>query len=147
MSALFKLSEGVNLGLHAMMKMALTPTVPCDTAGIAAALGASAHHLAKILQRLQRAGFIASVRGPKGGFLLARDPKTIHLLEIYEEIEGPVEIRYCLFDTPRCKSKSCCGVGEFIGQAGEEFRQLLAKSTLAEVAAKFHGVDATTMEV
>ena len=140
MATLFKLSEGANLALHAMMVLAANPERPLDTVLVAERLGASAHHLAKILQRLNRAGLLQSVRGPKGGFRLARAPESIHLLEIYEAVEGPVETRYCLFDLPRCPAKKCCGVGEYLGRTGEEFRKLLEEQTLAAVASRFHGL-------
>ena len=50
----------------------------------------SLEYLLKILQMLVKAKVIKSRRGPRGGFLLACDPKDISLLQIVEAIDGPV---------------------------------------------------------
>ncbi|MFA4943501.1 MAG: Rrf2 family transcriptional regulator [Lentisphaeria bacterium] len=137
MPTIFKLSEGCNLALHAMMILASEPEARHDTASLAQRLDASAHHLAKILQQLQRAGFVAAVRGPKGGFKLTKPASEVTLLTLYELIDGPLEVKDCLLDTPRCQGTSCCGVGRFLGRAGREFKQLLARTTLADVCQRW----------
>ena len=46
--------------------------------------------LVHILLQLKRAGIVRSIRGAKGGYLLARPPETISLLDIIVAIDGPV---------------------------------------------------------
>ena len=70
-----------------------------DSRPVQAKVIAKAHHipveyLLKILQHLVRANILRSVRGPQGGFLLARRPAEIDLLSILEAIEGPLEGRF-----------------------------------------------------
>jgi Rrf2 family protein len=45
-------------------------------------------YLLKILQQLVRANILRSKRGPRGGFMLARDSKQITLLNIVEAVDG-----------------------------------------------------------
>jgi Rrf2 family protein len=45
--------------------------------------------LAKILQRLATAGVLMSHHGTKGGYILARDPRYISVLDVIKASEGP----------------------------------------------------------
>jgi Rrf2 family protein len=133
MANLIRFSEGANLALHATMLLAGNPAQPQDTATLAETLGASSAHLSKVLQRLQRAGMVHSVRGPKGGFTLARKAEDITLLSIYEVIEGRLDVRTCLLDRPVCQAGKCI-FGDFLSSARREFRALLDQTTLANIA-------------
>lgn len=66
--------------------------------------------LAKILQKLSKAGIVRSYRGVKGGFELARRPKQISLLDIIEAIEGPVAMNICAIDRRLCNMSNSCSV-------------------------------------
>src|SRR5262249_34271817 len=57
---------------------------------IAQAEGLSKSFLLKILKQLTLAGVLHSVKGPQGGYRLARPAKTISLLEVLEAVDGPV---------------------------------------------------------
>lgn len=46
--------------------------------------------LVQILLQLKRAGIVSSVRGARGGYLLARTPDEVSLLDIIEAVDGPV---------------------------------------------------------
>ena len=62
---------------------------------IAEDLGIPAELLAKILQRLSKGKLITSVNGPKGGYVLARDPSEIRVSEVLRAIEGPLGLVNC----------------------------------------------------
>lgn len=66
--------------------------------------------LAKILQRLSKAGIVRSYRGVKGGFELAKRPKYITILDIIEAIEGPVAMNICAIDRRLCDMSNLCSV-------------------------------------
>ena len=51
--------------------------------------------LAKILQRMMRAGIVKSLRGTKGGFCLAKPPAAITLLDIVRGIQQSTGINLC----------------------------------------------------
>ncbi len=46
--------------------------------------------LLKCLLRATSAGLLRSVKGPNGGYVLARPPREISVLEIIEGVDGPV---------------------------------------------------------
>lgn len=66
--------------------------------------------LAKIIQKLEKAGIVKSSKGRKGGFSLVKEPKGISLMEIIEIIQGPLSINVCAIDKRRCNLSSICSV-------------------------------------
>ncbi|KWT88357.1 RrF2 family transcriptional regulator [Candidatus Magnetominusculus xianensis] len=58
--------------------------------------------LAKILQKLTRAGILRSIRGANGGFVLIKSPQDINLLDIVEAINGKIVINRCTTADDRC---------------------------------------------
>jgi Rrf2 family protein len=59
-------------------------------------------YLFKIMPTLTRAGIITSQRGVGGGYILAKDPAEISLLDVIEAIEGPIRLNRCLIDEQFC---------------------------------------------
>jgi len=131
-SGVVKISEAANLGLHALTLMAHEPKRPLPIWQAVEVLGVSENHLAKVMQRLAKAGLVTSTRGPKGGFLLARDPAEITLLEIHEALEGPLPKHYCLLGKPRCAEG--CVLGSFVEKVTREFQDQLTRTRLSDVA-------------
>ena len=132
MSNLLKVSEAASLGLHIMALLAAEPKKLLCVREAAAALSVSEAHLAKVMQRLARAGFVESFRGPRGGFLLARAPSEVTLLEVYEAIEGPIVVRDCLFSTRLCDGERCI-FGGMLTSVDVQVKQYLAGTRLSEI--------------
>ena len=63
---------------------------------------------AKIFQRLSHAGITSSRRGVRGGFVLARNPRDISLLQVVEAIDGPLEVNRCVIDNTNCDLNATC---------------------------------------
>ncbi len=139
MSSLVNISEAASLGLHAMALLAQYSQRRFTNQEIADVLEGSSHHLAKVTQRLVKAGLISSIRGPQGGFQLQRPAELISLLEIYETIEGPVDMsacasgRACASQSESCREVSCV-LGRTIRAARDRLCDCLANITLTELA-------------
>jgi Rrf2 family protein len=133
MANLLAISEAASLAIHTMALLAKHPDRHVATTELAETLGASEHTLAKALQRLTRAGLLDSVRGPHGGFVLAKGTENITLLEIYEAIEGPIGKPTCLLGSPACSGSECI-LGDMIHSVNMVVRDGLAKTTLAQLA-------------
>ena len=121
MSNLLRLSEPVSLALHAAALLARRPDERIANARLAATLRVSEHHLAKVMQRLARAGIVRSTRGPQGGFQLVRPPDCVALIELFEAVDGLV--------------------GELVHNVHEHVRRYLSETTLARLADHFTLVD------
>jgi Rrf2 family protein len=80
---------------------------PTTLDAICEARGLSKQYLVKIFSSLARAGLVTPVRGKKGGYLLARDPADINLLELIEAVEGPMAVNFCQHVPPRCEQTEC----------------------------------------
>ncbi len=132
MSNLLKVSEAASLGLHTMVLLAAAPDRLFSAREAAGLLGVSEAHLAKVLQRLARDGLVDSVRGPKGGFSLARPAEQITLLDVYEAIEGPLEVRNCLFSSQLCDGRNCI-FGHMLQSVDAQVREYLAGTKLTQV--------------
>lgn len=139
-TGVFKISEAAALALHGAVFLAERPDEPCTTAGLAERLGASEHHMAKVMQRLGKARLVRSVRGPRGGFRLARPAEKITLLEVYEAIDGPMTVTGCLFDRPRCCGRFCI-LGGLIRSLEEQTLRYFEKTSLADVNRQADSID------
>ncbi len=133
MSNLVRISEAASLGLHTMALLAGQNQQRRTNQEIAEALQASSHHLAKVMQRLVRAGLVDSAVGPQGGFRLARPAQDVRLLDIYEAIEGPLGAAACLLGKPICRGTDCV-LGELVEKVNRQIRSYLADTTLATLA-------------
>ena len=104
-----------------------------SSGAISASFNVSGAHLSKVMQRLTKVGLLRSTRGPGGGFLLARAPAQIKLLEVYEAVEGPLEPQSCVFSLADCDGKSCI-LGDVLHQANQRLYRYLATSSLRKVS-------------
>lgn len=76
---------------------------------IAARQEISQKYLEQIVTQMSRAGFLKGVRGPQGGYRLARDPKDYNAAEILEAIEGSLAPVSCLgTEKNECDRCGCC---------------------------------------
>lgn len=90
--------------------------------------------LAKILQKLAKKGFVISHNGPKGGYLLAKDPSEISIGEIIQAIEGPIGIADCYHAPDHlCSQKASCNIRTPLGVIQLNIINLLNSITLCQM--------------
>jgi Rrf2 family protein len=135
MADVIKISDATALALHSMVYLAGGPEKQATTGEIAEIHEVSRHHLAKVHQRLRKAGLIVSHRGPGGGIGLAKDAAKITLLDIYEAMEGPFTNRPCLLGKAACPLDHCVLAGLLPGLV-RQVRDYFAGTTLAQLAAE-----------
>ena len=143
MTTMLNLSEAASLALHTMSHLAKNGEHRVTTREIAGKFHISKAHLAKVLGRLVHAGFISSARGPKGGFMLAKAPDAVTLLDVYEVIEGPISHNTCVFDV-ECGDVNCIfgGLIETVNHLAKKQLEETALSDLVAADAR-SGKDAT----
>lgn len=130
---MIKISEASSLALHSMALLAQDPERMLTTKQISQRLDASEAHLSKVLQRLHKSGLVKSVRGPKGGFMLEKDPAQTTLKEVYEVIEGSLVLKNCLLSEAACKGDKCV-LGGLLQTINKEVRDYLANTKLSELS-------------
>ena len=79
-----KLQKNTLLALYSVIEFAADPARHISVAEIARRHGVSAHHLAKVLSELARAGVVESVRGVGGGYRFAGNRRRLTLMDIIE---------------------------------------------------------------
>jgi Rrf2 family iron-sulfur cluster assembly transcriptional regulator len=76
--------------MRALVELGLaTGRGPLSAAWIAKQEGLSVAYLEQLLHRLKIHGLVSSIRGPKGGYLLARESEQITVAEIVQILDGP----------------------------------------------------------
>ncbi len=89
---------------------------------------------AKLLQRLTRAGLVASRAGRNGGFCLARQPAEISLAQVVAAIQGPIVLNRCLAARGHCPRQTHCAVRGRLHDLQEHIANVLERITLAALA-------------
>ncbi|HOI31232.1 MAG: Rrf2 family transcriptional regulator [Bacteroidales bacterium] len=130
MSKIVTLTEAASIALHGMIIVAKAEKM-ANVIHIAELTGSSKHHVAKIFQRLVKDNFLESHRGPSGGFTLKKNPKEISLLEIYESIEGKIEVTTCPLDKHICPFEMCI-MDNVTHKMTVDFREHLRSHTLQD---------------
>lgn len=131
MPGVVHISEMVSLALHSMAFIADNEKDVVNVKEISAATGCSEAHLVKVLQRLVHAGFLYSIRGPKGGFGLSKSSDQVTLLDVYQVFEGPLKMEGCPTNHQICFFKTCIfgGVPEKLNQ---EFIEYLSRKKICD---------------
>jgi FeS assembly SUF system regulator len=90
--------------------------------------------VSKILKLLAREGLLASHRGVKGGYSLAKLAEEISMAEIVAALEGPIAITECIAVEGDCSHEAGCSVRGNWQRINEAVRGALEGITLAEMA-------------
>ncbi len=68
----------------------------------------SVKYLEQLIIPLKKANFIKSVRGPKGGHMLAKPPEEITVGEIVRILEGGINLSSCIENPEVCDRTTRC---------------------------------------
>src|SRR5579871_6616365 len=136
-----RMSDGVEWGVHACVLLASLPSDGALTASkIAEYHGVPPAYLAKHMQSLARAGIVDTVKGPKGGYRLARPPAQINVLEIVEAIDGDEPAFRCTeirrrgpAAVPARSYTKMCGIHAAFNRANDAWRAELEATTVGDL--------------
>jgi Rrf2 family cysteine metabolism transcriptional repressor len=106
---MLQLSTRARYGLRAMIELSqAAPGKPVLVGQIATQQELPLKYLQAILVALKAAGLVRSVRGPAGGYLLARAPSAICAREVLEALEGKLSVNPCVRAAGVCgRSRRC----------------------------------------
>src|ERR1700750_863885 len=91
-----RLTTKVRFAVTAMIDVALHSTDgPVTLAGVAERQHISLSYLEQLFGKLRRRGLVESVRGPGGGYSLARDAAVIGVAETILAVEEPIDATSC----------------------------------------------------
>jgi len=131
-----RLSRITDYGIVLMVQLARGSDVAARNARqLAAEAELPVPVVSKVLKALARAGLLASQRGSKGGYALARPADAITVPEMITALEGPISLTACSVHPGACSQESSCDVREPWQQINAAVHGALAKITLADLAA------------
>lgn len=134
MRGLLDIPEGLSIALHTCLWIADGEGAFHPSRIIAKTLGFSYDHFAKVVQKLVRAGVLETERGPKGGIRLARNPKSLTLLDVYEAAGGlPLRPHRCMLDPKICAGRACA-FGRLVEKENNLLHRKMKNTTLASLA-------------
>ena len=132
-----QITRAADYGMRGMMYLAALPDgKDAYVAQIARKCDIPPSFLAKIFQTLSKAGLVRSQRGARGGFILARPPEKITLLNIIEGIEGPLCLNLCLIDGNGCPRHNNCPAHKVFKEAQSRLIEVLDKYSLKDLVRK-----------
>ena len=101
-----RLSTRGRYALRAMIDLALhADEEPIPRSDIAERQEVSAHYIEQLFVKLRRAGLIESVKGPGGGYILAKSADQIRAGDIIRTVEGPIALVHCV--APQQEEATC----------------------------------------
>jgi len=110
---------------------------PVPLAAISKREGISLLFLEQLFQQLRKGNVVNSIRGPHGGYLLARDPGDITIGEIVRLIEPPLYASSCFSQdesAEKCRIADTCIGGAIWKQLAEHVDNFLDSISLADLA-------------
>jgi Rrf2 family protein len=135
MSSLWRISDATALALHALALLAGPRPRDASARAMAATLKVSEAHLAKVLQRLARAGLVKGRRGRTGGFALRGRAGEVPVLKVVELFEGKLGSRRCLLATSACTHP--CPLADGLAAAEQALLEAWGRTRVLDFARNF----------
>jgi Rrf2 family protein len=131
---LLKLTKKADYALMAMKHLAEHPGQNSRSAkDVADAFGIPPEALAKIMQRLAKAGLLHSQHGINGGYTLARAAHTISAFEVIQAIDGPLFITSCVTVRGECDQSDRCNIREPLRKVNESIEAVLKRIKISHM--------------
>ena len=129
-----KLSTRTRYGMRATIELAQhNAPRPLQLKLIAERQDISVKYLEQLMSMLRSAGFVRSVRGSKGGYVLAKPPEQIKLSDLFHSLEGTVTTAECTDNQDYCGRSADCAAREVWVKVEAAINEVLGKITLADL--------------
>ena len=133
-----RISTKGRYGLRTLMDIAIHQSKGAVTLNeIAKRQDISVKYLWQVINPLKTSGMLSVTRGAKGGYVLARRPEEITMLEIVTILEGPLSLVECLTKEDFCKHNDECVARSVWQEVNRAVEKALNGITLAEVLRRY----------
>lgn len=122
----------IEYAMRSMVALAAGDGRPMTTRQIAETMKVPQSYLSKVLQSLVRAGLVHSTRGLKGGFVLAKKPENLNMMDILNAVSPYKRIETCPLDMEG-HSSDLCPLHRRLDQAMAMVQNAFEGTTLAEI--------------
>ena len=129
-----KVSTKGRYALRLMLDLALEEDKMVKLKDVAARQEISVKYLEQIISVLQKCGYVKSMRGPGGGYTLAKKPEEYTVGMILRQTEGSLSPVACLDDDiNQCERASYCAALTVWKQLRDAINQVVDNVTLADL--------------
>jgi Rrf2 family iron-sulfur cluster assembly transcriptional regulator len=133
-----RLTTKGRFAVTAMLDLALRQSKgPVTLAGISERQRISLSYLEQLFGKLRRNALVDSVRGPGGGYCLAKDAGEISVAEIIKAVDEPLDATQC-GGKENCLEDRRCMTHDLWADLNRTIYEYLASVTLAELIEKQH---------
>lgn len=120
-------------GLRMLVAIAASGDTPISLKNVAASLNASEKYLEQLIIPLIKAGYVASVRGAQGGYMLNHKPEDINLKELLELLEGKQFLQACVGEKGECSRTLECPLVDTFKKINDSAEEVLLATTVADL--------------
>lgn len=129
-----KLSTRTRYAVRAIIELAQNKNEkPLQLKIIAQRQEISIKYLEQLMAVLRSGGFVRSVRGSKGGYVLAKAPDQIRLNDVIHRLEGPVATVECVEGEESCARSADCAARSLWMQVEQAIEKVLQSVTLQDL--------------
>lgn len=134
-----RLSTKSRYGLRAIFDIAYhSGGLPTQIKEISKRQGVTPRYLEQIFQKLKEAGLIKSIRGPKGGYYLAREPEKISVADVIRAVEETIDPVFCanqfrMKNKKKCRRGKNCVARVIWQEAGKLLREYFSSVSIAQM--------------
>lgn len=129
-----RMSTKAQYAVRALVSLNLTSGgMPVSIKEISAREKISLNYLEQLFVKLRRGGIVNSVRGPGGGYLLARPAADIHIDQIIDTVEEALMPLSCMNADGSCGCEMECTTQSVWQGLGNQIRNFLASVTLEDL--------------
>lgn len=141
-----RLSTKSTYGLRAMVNIACgSQKGSTSIMDISKREGISVSYLEQLLNKLRREGLVKSIRGPKGGYVLSKDPARITVGDVVRTLEGDISPVYCITSKKTfkniCRIEKRCVTKDVWARLAKAIDDCLESMTLEDLCEKAKEID------
>ena len=134
-----RLTTKGRFAVTAMVDLAMRQTRgPVTLAAISERQRISLSYLEQLFGKLRRHKLVTSVRGPGGGYNLARTPQSITVAEIISAVDEPLDATQCV-GKENCHDDRRCMTHDLWATLNEKMHDYLSSVTLGDLLAHQQG--------
>lgn len=131
-----KLSTRTRYGTRALLELALRKDEgPIFLREIAKQQQLSLPYLEQLISPLVAAGIVRSVKGPRGGVSLAKEPEDVNLGDVTRLLEGTTAPVECVADPSVCERSGSCVTRDVWSELNDVVDAFLRSKTLQDLVA------------
>ena len=129
-----KISTRTRYGMRAILELALAYGAgPVQIKAIADRQTISVKYLEQLIAIIKTAGLVRSIRGPHGGYVLAKPPQEIKLSDIFRVLEGAVFTVECVENQDACERYADCVTRRLWTEVNDAILNVLDNKTLQDL--------------